>query len=110
MSINIVIEDNVTIKVAGTINTAAGIAKPFDFKLTCTRLETEEIDARVKDSDTSVVDFMLDVVQDWSGVRGAEDSPIPYSEDAYRKLCKIPGVGRVAYIAYLSEVGAKVKN
>lgn len=110
MSINIVIEDKVTIKVAGTINTATGIAKPFDFKLTCLRLDSEEIEARIKDADTSVVDFMLEIIEDWSGVRGPEEAIVPYTEDAYRKLCKIPGVGRVAYISYLTEVGAKVKN
>ncbi len=110
MSINIIIEDKVTFKVAGTFNTASGTTKPFDFKLTCERLDTEEIEDRIKDTDTSVIDFMVAVVQDWSGVRGPDDTALTYSPDAYRKLCKIPGVGRAAYIAYLSEVGAKVKN
>ncbi len=110
MSINIVIEDKVTFKVTGSINTAAGIAKPFDFKLTCLRLDTEEIEQRIKDTDTSVIDFMVDVVEDWHGVRGPSDSPVPYTETAYRQLCKIPGVARVAYITYLTEVGAKAKN
>ena len=54
--------------------------------------------------------ILADVVEDWSGVRDADDKPLPYSEDALRALCRIPGVAAVAFRTYLAEVGAKEKN
>lgn len=111
MAIKIVISNTVGIKIKGTINDDRGIAQPFDFGLTCTRLDTDEIQDKLKsDSEASLTDFMADVVENWSGVRDSEDKQIPYTEDALRQLCKIPGVANVAFKTYLAEVGAKEKN
>lgn len=111
MAIKIQISDKVGFKVKGTINDAAGIAQPFDFGLTCTRLETDQIQAKLKsESESSYVEFMLSVILDWSGVRSAEDTTLPYSDDHFRELCKIPGVSALAFRTYLQEVGAKEKN
>lgn len=111
MAIKIVVSDTVAFKVRGTINDAAGVAQPFDFKLTCIRLDSDQINVKLKsDTDASLTDFMADVVEDWSGVRDAQDQPLPYSEAGLRQLCKIPGVASVAFRTYLSEVGAKEKN
>ncbi len=111
MAINIVISDTVKFKVKGTINDAGGIAQPFDFSLTCTRMDSDTLDARVKaNSDETFVEFLADVVEDWAGVKDAEGKNVPYSEDALKQLCKIAGVARVAWVAYLTEVGAKAKN
>ena len=111
MSIKIVVSNTVAFSVKGTINDSAGIAQPFSFKLTCLRLEQEQITNKLKaDSESSTVDFLVDVVEDWSGVRDADDKPVSYSEEALRQLCKISGVSAVAFHAYLAEVGAKAKN
>ena len=111
MAITITVSDTVSFKVKGTINDAGGVSQPFDFKLTCARLDADALDARVKaNNDETFVDFLDDVVEDWGGVRDAENKAIPYSSDALHQLCKIPGVARVAWIAYLTEVGAKTKN
>lgn len=111
MAITITVSDTVSFKVKGTINDAGGVSQPFDFKLTCARLDSDALDARVKaNSDETFVDFLTDVVEDWSGVRDAENKAIAYSVEALQQLCKIPGVARVAWIAYLTEVGAKTKN
>ena len=111
MAIKIVISDTVGFKVKGTINDAAGVAQPFDFGLTCTRLDAEQIEKRLKsDSDASIADFLADVIEDWTGVRDADDKQIPYTEAALRQLCNIPGVGGLAFRTYLAEVGAKAKN
>jgi hypothetical protein len=111
MSIIITVSNTVSFKVKGTINDADGIAQPFDFKLTCTRMDADQLDARVKaNNDETFVDFLADVVEDWSGVRDAENKAVSYSVDALTQLCKIAGVARVAWIAYLTEVGAKTKN
>ncbi len=111
MALKIVISDTVGIKVKGTINDAAGVPQPFDFGLTCTRLDADQIQAKLKnESDASTADFLGDVITGWSGVRDADDKPLPYSEDALAQLCKIPGVAALAFRTYLAEVGAKEKN
>jgi hypothetical protein len=111
MAINIIVSDTVQFKVKGTINDAAGIAQPFSFKLVCLRMDGDTLDARVKaNSDETFVDFLTDVVEDWSDVKDADNKAIPYSTAALAQLCKIAGVARVAWIAYLTEVGAKAKN
>jgi hypothetical protein len=109
MAIKIIVSDTVAFKVKGSINDVSGTAQPFDFKLTCLRLDTDAIEAKLNGGIT-VVDFMCDVVEDWSGVRDADDKPLPYSETALRQLFKIAGVAGVAYKTYLQEVGAKEKN
>lgn len=108
MAIKITVSDTVSFKVKGTINDAAGVEQPFDFRLTCLRLDTDQIQAKFK-ADETVIDFLADVVQDWTGVRD-DDKPVPYSDAALRQLCKIPGVSGIAYKSYLQEVGAKEKN
>lgn len=111
MAINISIDNKVGIKVKGSINDAAGIAKPFDFSLTCIRLDSDQIQAKLSgDSTDSVVDFLADVAEDWAGVRDSENKSVPYSTEALRALCKIPGVAGIAFRTYLNEVGAKEKN
>lgn len=111
MAIKIVISDTVGIKVKGTINDAAGKPQPFDFCLVCTRLDLQQIDDKLKsDTEATLIDFLADVVEDWSGVRDADDKPIPYTESAFRQLCKIPGVYGLAFKTYMTEVGAKEKN
>lgn len=111
MAIKIIVSDTVGFKVKGTINDAAGTAQPFDFGLTCKRLDADQIQAKLKsDSDASIVDFLTDVVTGWSNVRDADDQQILYSDAHLRQLCKIPGVGTLAFRTYMAEVGAKEKN
>lgn len=111
MAIKIVVSDTVGIKVKGAINDAAGVAQPFDFGLTCKRLDVDQINDKVKNqSDASITDFLVDVVNGWSGVQSAEGEAMPYTEDALRKLCRIAGVAGLAFRTYLAEVGAKEKN
>ena len=50
------------------------------------------------------------MVEDWSGVKDADDKALPYSEDKLRALCRIPGIASLAFRTYLLEVGAKEKN
>jgi hypothetical protein len=111
MAISITVSNTVAFNVKGTINDAAGIAQPFSFKLTCIRLEQEQITQKLKDeTDSSIADFLSDVVEDWSGVKDADGKSVPYTEDALRQLCKISGVALVAFQTYMVEVGAKAKN
>lgn len=111
MAIKIQISDTVGFKVKGTINDAAGTPQPFDFGLTCRRLDADQITAKLKgDTDASLADFLGDVVQNWSGVKDSEDMPMLYSDAHLRQLCKIPGVAALAFRTYMAEVGAKEKN
>lgn len=112
MSIKITVSNKVGFKVKGTINDEAGNPQAFDFGLTCRRLSGEVIDAQIGGDfgEASIMAFMLGVIENWSGVRGDDDKPLQYSEDAFRGLCQIPGVLYVAYKAYREESGAKAKN
>lgn len=111
MAIKIQVSDTVGFKVKGVINDASGTPQPFDFGLTCKRLDTDQIQAKIKgEADASLADFMCDVTHDWSGVRDADDKPLLYSDAHLRQLCKIPGVAVLAYRTYMQEVGAKEKN
>ena len=111
MSIKIVVSNTVGFTVKGVINDAAGVPQPFSFKLIAARRESEQIQTRLKaDGESTLIDFLSDIIEDWSGVRDADDKAIPYSVDALRQLCAIPGVAAVAFRTYIAEVGAKEKN
>lgn len=110
MAIKIVVSSTVKFKVRGTLKDEAGTDQPFDFWLTCRRLDAEQIQAKLREGETSVVDFMVDVIEDWSGVKDEDDKALAYTEAAYRELAKIPGVAQVAFRSYLTESGAKEKN
>jgi hypothetical protein len=111
MAIKIEISNTVGFKVRGSINNEAGTPVPFDFSLTCTRLDADQISARLNSAnDETMADFMVSVIENWSGVRDGDDQLLPYSPEAYRRLCKIPGVANIALRTYLAEAGAKEKN
>ncbi|MCX8018548.1 MAG: hypothetical protein N2690_11710, partial [Rhodocyclaceae bacterium] len=88
-----------------------GVDQPFDFSLTCMRLDADQIQAKLRgESDASVTDFLVDVVEDWAGVKDQDDKALPYSEANFRALCRIPGLAALIFRTYLMEVGAKEKN
>lgn len=109
MAIKLTVSNKVGFKVKGSINNEAGIAEPFEFNLIADRLDTEAIQA-VTQSDNTLADFLCSVVIDWKGVKDEDGAPVPYSEEALRHLCKIPGVAGVMFSTYFTEVGAKAKN
>jgi hypothetical protein len=111
MSIKIVVSPRVKFKVRGTIKDEAGVDQPFDFWLTCRRLDTDAMQDKMRErGDASITEFMLEVIEDWAGVKDADDKPLQWSEDAWRALCRQPGVAMLSYRTYLTEAGAKEKN
>lgn len=111
MAIKILVSDRTKFKVKGTIKDEAGADQPFDFSLTCKRLDADQIQAKLRgESDASVTDFLADVVEGWAGVKDADDKPMDFDEDHFRALCRIPGIAGLAFRTYLVEVGAKEKN
>lgn len=111
MAIKIVLSPLVKFKVQGTIKDEAGADQPFNFSLTCKRLDSDQIKAKLQDeSDRSVTEFLAGVIDAWEGVRDDDDKPIAYSEAALKRLALIPGVALLSFRTYLLEVGAKEKN
>ncbi len=111
MAIKIVISNTVKFRVKGSIKDENGVDQPFTFGLTCTRLDSEQIQSKLRsDSDSSIADFLLEVIEDWEQVRGDDDKPLTYTEANLRLLCRIPGVAAIMLRTYMAEVGAKEKN
>lgn len=111
MAIKIVISDHVKFKVKGSIKDDTGYDQPFDFWLTCQRLDMDQLAAR-RPAGAEVVfaDFMASVITDWSGVTDEQGQPLPYTEAHWRELCRIPGIARLADETYTHEIVAKLKN
>jgi hypothetical protein len=111
MSIKIVISDRVKFQVKGTVKNAEGVDEQFGFSLVAKRLDAEQIQNKLKSQeDQPLADFFIDVVEDWSGVRAADDKPLAYNADNLRALFRIPGLAALTFRTYLLEVGAKEKN
>lgn len=110
MAIKIVLSPLVKFKVQGTIKDAAGVDQPFNFSLTCRRLDQDQIKVTLQDETKTITEFLAGVIEAWEGVRDADDKPLEYSEAALTDLARIPGVAILAFRTYLLEVGAKEKN
>lgn len=116
MAISIVVSDTVRFKVSGTINSSEGVPQPFDFRLSAQRMkDTEAVqeylrDMVASDSPTQVTDALLRYVRGWSGVKDGDGQDVPYSEEAFRSLMRIPGLAMLTHTAFLRECGAKEKN
>lgn len=112
--ISFTIDDKVTFKVDGTETDAKGVSRPFDFSLTCRRLDIEELEAkRTAEGDQSYTDFFVEITEDWSGPRGQDGAPVPYSADNLRALLKRPGLFNLCFRRYMLAVvvkDAKEKN
>ena len=111
MAINLITDDKVTFKVDGTESDAKGVTKPFDFQLTCMRLDTDALEAKKQGaSDQLLEDFMLEVTEDWSGPRDQAGAPVPYKPDSFRQLLKRPGMTALCFRRYMLSVAVKEKN
>jgi hypothetical protein len=111
MAIKIIVSDTVSFKVKGSINDEKGIPQPFHFNLTCVRLNSDQVQEKLKsETEASFTDFMVDVIEDWSGVRDADDNVLSYNESNLRQLLRISGLARLTFQAYFAESGAKEKN
>lgn len=112
MAIKIQVANKVGVIVKGKYPDEKGAQQSFDFKLICNRLSDEAFAAKVAGvaEGTSAVDFMIDEIEDWEGVKDEDGNKVEYSPAAYRQLCEIPGVAMLAFVAYRDERGAKAKN
>ncbi len=110
MAIKLVVSNTVAFKVKGSINDAAGVPQPFDFSLTCERLDHDRINAVVQDNNGLMADFMKQVTRDWSGVKDEDGKAMEFSEDGFAQLMRIHGMSGLCFHAYMQESGAKPKN
>lgn len=109
--LKLIVSDKVKFPVEGTYKDETGVQKKFDFKLLCKRLNAEELESRrVENPDEKIIDFLLDVVEDWEGIRDADSKPIPFSADAFRQLCALNGLESLIFVTYRIESGVKAKN
>lgn len=111
MAIKIVVSPTVKFKVKGTIKDGNGVDQPFDFSLTCKRLDAEQQGA-LKDESGSIVyaDFMAAVIEDWDGVKDGNDAVLPFTVENWHALAKVQGVAQLTWLTYMRESGAKEKN
>lgn len=111
MAIKITVSNKVKFKVEGKLKGESGADEAFSFTLVCRRLDVDGLDERItQGGDAKVVDFLIDVTDDWLDVKDEAGKPVAYSEDAMRELCKIPGLAVLMFQTYLREVSAKAKN
>lgn len=109
MAINFKIDDIVGIKVKGHLVDANGNPQPYEFKLTCRRLNSEQITA-AHANEITIGQFLANVVEDWSGPRDEQGQPVPYTPAALEHILKIPGIAKKAYENYLRSAGDVEKN
>lgn len=111
MAINLIIDDKVTFKVDGEERDAKGVIKPFDFSLTARRMDTDALEAKkTSEADQTYIDFMVEVVEDWTGPRDQAGAPVPYAADTLRQLLKRPGLSALCFRRYMLAVAVKEKN
>lgn len=117
MAISIVVSDIVRFKVAGLINDEHGVPQPFDFKLTAQRIKDIEVVQshwRVllanTENATQVADALLPYMKGWSGVKDEGGQDLPFTEESFRALMRLPGLALLTNSAFLRECGAKEKN
>ncbi len=111
MSFKLIVRNTVSVPVKGVISDDAGKPERFEFRLQCRRMGADDLKGAInKDSEKSVIDFMADVIEGWSGVQDDMGAAVPFGDEAARRLLDIPGVANLAFTSYLSENGAKEKN
>lgn len=110
MAFKIVISETVKFKVKGTFKDEAGVDQPFDFTLTCNRLDQEQINDKLLGNDLLVREFLQTVVTDWSGVQDENGQPMPFTVEALQDMFRLPGMPMLMMRTYFAEVGAKAKN
>ena len=111
MAFNIEISDTVRFTVRFSTKDASGTEKPASFDLIARRLDVDEYkDALATETSLTFSDFLCNVVEGWDGVRDGSGTPVEFSTDALRKLCRVPGLASLMFKCYGIEVSVKEKN
>jgi hypothetical protein len=108
------IEDTVEVNVKFTLKTGK-VNKTFTAVLTATRLEQEDIAARMTEAEFKYKEFLLaeGIITGWSGQRlvlDADGEPADFNPEALGLFLSTQGVAKICFEAYQRECGAKEKN
>lgn len=110
MSFKLVVRNKLRVPVKGELKGEDGKPVKFDFVLICKRLNQVEMDAAIKDKESSVDDFLQAVSTGWEGVLQDDGSPLEFSTENLANVLLEAAMRMVCYGAYLKEVGAIAKN
>lgn len=106
-----VIANRVAVPVRFDINDA-GKNQHHSFTLFCERLSQDELASKVE-ANMNFKEEIKKFARGWEGQRVVvteDNSPADFNEDSLEMLLSIAGIHQVIWIAYMKEVGAKVKN
>lgn len=102
--------DNVVVFTVKFTLKSGRVNKSFSVTLTANRLSKEESEAQA--DGTSVKDFLLNEVTNWSdqNLVLVDGKPADFSREAFEYMLSVGNVLAVVWNAYLKETGAKEKN
>lgn len=102
--------DNVVVFTVKFTLKSGRVNKSFCVTLTANRLSKEESEAQA--DGTSVKDFLLNEVTNWSdqNLVLVDGKPADFSREAFEYMLSVGNVLAVVWNAYLKETGAKEKN
>lgn len=98
------------VKVKGVLTGDDGKPESFEFTLICGRLGQTELKVKLDDKEKSVIDFVRERAEGWTGVKDRDGNDLPFGQEVLDELLEVPGVARLAFDAYLVEQQAREKN
>jgi hypothetical protein len=114
MAFKLAIDDKVLVTVKGKFKSSrAGADLPYQFKVLMDRVDQDQISEAHTDGGR-IADFLASKAHGWEDQRlvldEATGKPAEFSEDAFRALLRLPGMGVQVYRAYMTDVSAQEKN
>ena len=110
MTIQIQIDDSVRFPVKGEIFDAEGRAREFMFELDMQRMDQDEFDKELKNTEISTRNLVERLPRGWAGVKDAQGQDVPFGIEAFKRLLRIPGLSNLIWVAYCEHAGARAKN
>lgn len=109
MSYTLVKRNKIAVKVKGTLPDEDGKPVRFDFKLHCTRMGQDEIDA-AREENAKVKPFIRRVAEGWDGVLDRAGQPVEFSDEGLDEIIDQAGMPMLIMRCYLEQVAATAKN
>lgn len=109
MVFKLVVSDDVTIRVSGSLPDERGTPQRFDFSLLAKRLDTAELRETLSSEDL-IEDWLQPRVHGWSQVLDEQGQSLPFSPEHLRQLLRIVGMPALIYAAYVQASGARGKE
>lgn len=110
MAIDIQIDDTVRFPVKGKLFDAEGREREFHFDVDMQRMDQDQFDKELANTQITVRSLVERLVKGWAGVKGADGEDVPFSSTALKQLLRIPGLCNLIWVAYCEYAGARAKN